>query len=111
VAFGIVWPILYALMAVALVRIWQTPKSEERSTALKLFAAQLGFNYLWSFIFFGAEQLLASWVWISITLILVALTVRAFAKLDGLAAKLLWPYLAWMCFAFYLNSGVMLLNI
>src|SRR3954468_23968547 len=44
-AFGIVWPILYALLGVALAMILAEPQSPRRKTALTLFFIQLALNF------------------------------------------------------------------
>src|SRR3954466_9274802 len=47
-AFGVVWPILYALMGIALGMILAEPESPRRKTALTLFFVQLALNFAWS---------------------------------------------------------------
>src|SRR5689334_18218288 len=50
-AFGIVWPILYALLGIALAMIIAEPPSARRRNALILFSAQLALNFAWSPLF------------------------------------------------------------
>ena len=50
--FPIVWAILFALMGIAAARIWLSAPSPDRERGLRLFGTQLGFNFLWSLIFF-----------------------------------------------------------
>ncbi len=52
--FGVVWPILYALMGIGAARIWLAEHSRERSRGLNLFIVQLVVNFFWSPIFFNA---------------------------------------------------------
>ena len=52
-AVRVVWPILYALMGIALAMILAEPPSPRRKTALILFFVQLALNFAWSPIFFA----------------------------------------------------------
>src|SRR4029079_3036006 len=52
-AFGVVWPILYALLGIAVTMILAEPPSPRRKTALTLFFIQLALNFAWSPIFFA----------------------------------------------------------
>ena len=108
--FGIVWPILYALMGLAAALVYFKEASPVRTLALRLFTVQLLVNYVWSFLFFSAHLILISLVWIGMLIVLVGLTERQFAKLDSRAGLLLLPYIAWLGFAFYLNAGIFYLN-
>src|SRR6185503_1399671 len=56
-AFGIVWPILYALIGIALAMVLAEPPSPRRKLALILFFVQLALNFAWSPIFFGAHDI------------------------------------------------------
>src|SRR6478736_10543174 len=44
-AFGVVWPILYALLGIALAMILAEPPSPRRQAALTLFFIQLALNF------------------------------------------------------------------
>lgn len=107
--FGIVWPILYALMATACVMILRA-RTAHRRQAIILFLAQLAFNYAWSFIFFSAEMVTFGFIWILAIIGLVLATIRAFWRIRPLAGALLLPYLAWLAFAAYLNGTILVLN-
>ena len=54
--FGVVWPILYALLGVALAMILAEPPSPRRRKALILFFVQLALNFAWSPIFFAGAR-------------------------------------------------------
>ncbi|HET7817579.1 MAG TPA: TspO/MBR family protein, partial [Sphingomicrobium sp.] len=56
-AFGLVWPLLYALMGIALAMVLAEPRSDRRRAALILFFAQLALNFAWSPIFFAAHDI------------------------------------------------------
>ena len=108
--FGIVWPILYALMSFALVNVIQARGSRWRGIAIGLFAAQLIVNLLWSPIFFGMHQVSFAFFWILVMIGLAVATTVVFARVRRIAAWLMLPYLAWIGFAAILNFEVDRLN-
>lgn len=108
--FGIVWPILYALMAFALVSVIQARGSRWRGLAVGLFIAQLAVNLLWSPIFFGMHQVSFALLWIVLLLGLATATTVVFGRVRRISAWLMVPYLAWICFATLLNYEVDRLN-
>ena len=109
VVFPVAWTILYALMGIGLALVILTP-SETRGTAIALFAIQLVLNLAWSFIFFSAGNYAVALVELVAMLAVVVFMVIAFHRVEPLAAWLQVPYLAWLCFATYLNAGVLALN-
>ena len=108
--FGIVWPILYALMAFALVNVIQARGSRWRAMAIGLFVAQLIVNLLWSPIFFGMHQVSFAFFWILLMIGLAVATTVIFARVRRIAAWLMLPYLAWISFAAVLNFEIDRLN-
>jgi tryptophan-rich sensory protein len=109
-AFGIVWPILYVMLGLAVAIIWFARGAQGRGLALGLFVIQLLVNYTWSPLFFGAHQVSAAFWLILLLIPLVIATVIAFARIRPVAAVLLLPYLAWLCFAAVLNWQIDRLN-
>jgi tryptophan-rich sensory protein len=108
--FGVVWPILYALLGVALAMILAEPPSDRRRTALVLFFVQLALNFAWSPIFFAGHDItLAKWV-IFVMAAIAAAAARQFLKLRRAAGLLMVPYLAWLVFAATLNATIEALN-
>ncbi len=110
-AFGVVWPILYALLGVAAYLVWRRRGTEPVRLALGLFVLQLAVNVSWSPIFFGLEAPGAALVVIVVLWLLVLATVAAFARVDVRAAALLVPYVAWVSFAAVLNYAIWTLNV
>jgi benzodiazapine receptor len=109
-AFGLVWPILYALLGMALAAVLQAPATQRRRTALILFFAQLALNFAWSPIFFAAHDIrLALWVIVAMA-ILAAMAASQFRQIRPLAGWLMLPYLAWLCFAAALTAAIDKLN-
>lgn len=111
--FGPVWTALYLLMGISLYLIWDESVSSNakiRRLGLKLFFAQLLLNILWSIIFFGRQNILGGLVVIVVLWVAILLTVINFQKLNRVAAYLLYPYLAWVSFAAFLNFIIWQLN-
>lgn len=109
--FGPVWITLYIMMALAGWRVWRkTGFSSAGRAALILFAVQLGFNLIWSTLFFGLQRIDAALVDIALLWLAIAATIGAFWRIDGFAAVLLLPYLAWVSFAAVLNLAIWRLN-
>ena len=109
--FPVVWTILYIVMAVAAWLVWRTSADKaSRRTALIAWFVQLALNVAWSFAFFGAHSPLAGLIVIVALLIAIVVTILAFRRIDGLAALLLVPYLAWVAFATVLNAAILSLN-
>ena len=110
IAFGIVWTVLYALMAIGAARVGAAPDSRARQKALNEFVIQLTLNFFWSLIFFNVRRYGPALLWLVILWVFVVRMICAFRKTDSLAAVLQIPYLVWVTFAVYLNYGVWILN-
>lgn len=108
--FGIVWTVLYALMGVAIARVFAALASPARSRAALLFAVQLVLNLAWSTLFFKLHLLGPSFALILVILAAALATTFAFARLDRIAAWLLVPYLVWLSFAAGLAFRIWQLN-
>ncbi len=83
---------------------------QQKGRAVGLFIAQLVFNVAWSWAFFWLQMPWAALGVLAILIGLVVATQRAFFTLDPSAGHALWPYLAWISFAFVLNAGFAFLN-
>ena len=55
--FGIVWPILYAMLGITLALILAEPPSDRRKLGLTLFLVQMILNFAWSPLFFAAHDI------------------------------------------------------
>jgi benzodiazapine receptor len=67
-------------------------------------------NALWAPLFFGLHLIGAALLDLLALLLLAGLATQAFARLARPAALLMLPYLAWTCYAVYLNAGFWWLN-
>lgn len=110
VAFSIVWPILYVMIAVVGWMIYSAKPFKALPVIKTLFAAQLFLNWSWMPIFFGFHLIgsglvcLMMIVGVSATLIIVSY------KRMPKVAILLAPYWVWLCFATYLNFYIWMYN-
>ncbi len=102
VAFGIVWTILYVLMAVAAERI-DHRVGRVRCRALRWWAIQLLLGLDWCLVFFGERDIGLGLAVITANWLATVLTVYFFARVDKVAAWLMVPLLGWLSFASYLN--------
>jgi benzodiazapine receptor len=109
-AFPIVWPILYILIAIAGWLLWESLPSERRTLALAAFFVQLALNAAWSPVFFGAHRLLAGLIVIITLDVAIIVTIAAAWPVEKSASLLLLPYLAWTGFATALNARIWTLN-
>ena len=108
--FGIVWTVLYILIGFATAMIAASWGARGRGLALGIFALHFAINLAWTPVFFGMQQMsvaLAVIVAMAITLVIV---IVLYWRIRKLAAVLLLPYLAWVCFAGLLNYEFLRLN-
>ncbi|QUS42322.1 tryptophan-rich sensory protein [Tardiphaga alba] len=110
IAFPIVWPILYFLMAIAVWRFWEAMPSRARTAALLLFVVQLALNAIWSQVFFGLHSIAGGLVVILLLDLVLAATIVVGSRVDRIAAGLLLPYIAWTIFATALNGRIWMIN-
>jgi benzodiazapine receptor len=108
--FGPVWTVLYALMAVALWRVWTLGHGSRLQAAALAFAVQFVLNVAWSGAFFGLHAPGLALLDIVALILAIIATMSAFARIDGRAAWMLAPYLAWVGFATALNAAIWWLN-
>ena len=100
--FGIVWPILYAIMAFVSFKMADKISS--------LFIAQLIANAAWSWMFFYFHAPVIALVDI---IVLIYLNQKILKILKGESTVLFYlylPYLIWLSFAAFLNASIIFLN-
>ncbi len=100
--FGLVWPILYLLMAIvsfqASEKIW------------KLFILQLILNAAWSWIFFYFQAPIIALLDIVFLIVINLKILGQLRSLSTLLFSLYLPYLVWLFFAAFLNISIIYLN-
>lgn len=109
-AFGPVWSMLYALMAVAAWLVSKRLETPLMRIALAFFVLQLSMNALWSWLFFGWHQGALAFLDIVLLWMCIAVTLVLFWRIRPLAGLLLVPYLVWVTFASALNYQIWQLN-
>ena len=100
--FGIVWPILYAIMAFVSFKM-----AEKIST---LFILQLLANAAWSWIFFYFHAPLIALVDISVLIYLNLKIISVIKVESSILFYMYLPYLIWLSFAAFLNASIIFLN-
>jgi tryptophan-rich sensory protein len=105
--FAPAWTLLYLLIAIAGWRIWQR---DLRSAAMTAWFIQLGLNFVWSPVFFGAHRIgLALAIIVALLAAILSFIATAWPR-DRVASWLFVPYAAWVTFATALNAVVWRLN-
>jgi len=108
--FGPAWTVLYIMIAVAGWLAWRDAEPEGALLPMAVYALQLLFNAFWSVAFFGMRRMgLALADAVAMALAITACIV-VFAPINVLAAWLMVPYLAWVCFATALNFAILRRN-
>ena len=108
--FAPVWTVLYLMMAVAGWLVWRTAGFAGAAVPLSLYALQLLLNAAWTPVFFGLHRPDLGFVVIVLLWLAIAATIVAFAPVNGIAAVLMIPYLAWVSFASLLNFAILQMN-
>ncbi|MBQ4070321.1 MAG: tryptophan-rich sensory protein [Alphaproteobacteria bacterium] len=109
--FMVAWSILYFVLGVSLYLIMKSSKSRQsKSPAYALFTIQMALNALWTYLFFGLQFIGAAFL-VLVALIAISIWMaRVFRSFNKTAMYLVWPYIAWLVFALYLNGTILLLN-
>jgi len=108
--FGVVWTILYIMLAISFILTVRSKKCKRICKPLGFFIAQLVLNLLWTTIFFRWEQIILAFVFIILIIILTVITIVLMRKITRIGAYMLIPYVIWLCFAAYLNGYIMVMN-
>lgn len=109
--FPIIWIILYLLIGISLYMIWRLNENITfKRNILIIFSIHLLLNILWSFIFFGLNEILFSVIIILILWFFIFINIMQISKVSAIASALLIPYLLWVSFAIYLNISIYILN-
>jgi tryptophan-rich sensory protein len=105
--FAPVWTLLYLIIAIAGWRTWQRGS---RTAPMTAWFIQLGLNFIWSPVFFGAHRIgLALAVIVALLAAILSFIVTAWPR-DHVASWLFVPYAAWVAFATLLNAALWHLN-
>jgi tryptophan-rich sensory protein len=107
VVFGLVWTLLYALMAVAGWLAWREGRARFGPLA---YLVQLALNAAWPWLFFAERRPDLSLACAVALWLALLVTIVAFWRVSRGAAALMLPCLAWVSFATVLNHAVWRLN-
>ena len=110
IVFPIVWGVLYALMGIGMARVVLSARSEERTDAIQVYLIQLAVNFAWSIFFFRLQSYGGALIVLALLLALIVWMILRFRRVEKPAALIQIPYVLWVAFAAYLNTGVWLLN-
>ena len=108
--FAPVWGVMYTLIFLSFFIFMFTKTEKNKKTGIGYFLIQLLLNFSWSPVFFYLHNIPLSLIIIILLLIFLILTINSFYKISKVSAFLLIPYLIWICFATYLNCGIIMLN-
>ncbi|MEM6581988.1 MAG: TspO/MBR family protein [Pseudomonadota bacterium] len=108
--FGPVWTVLFACMAIAVWLVWRNGGFQDNRSAITVFFIQLGFNALWSWLFFAWNLGMMAFIEVLILWLLIFATLVLFWHKSKLAGALFVPYLLWVSFAAALNYSLWQLN-
>ena len=107
--FGPVWSVLYLMIFVS-IGIFIKRNRLKKPWIYGLVVFHLITNFIWTPLFFGMQNPGVALIDIALLDISLILMIIFFWKVDKLSSILLWPYLAWVLFATYLNCGFYILN-
>lgn len=110
--FAPVWTMLFILMGIAAGLVWNKLEFNKElvKKGLLFFTIQLLLNALWSYLFFGLNNVLLALIEIILLWLVIYETYHIFKQIDKKASYLLIPYLAWVGFATILTGSIFWLN-
>lgn len=108
--FGPVWSLLYALVAASGWQVYEGASGKARQRALALWAAQMGLNGLWTWLFFAKRRPRAALLDCALLLAVATAYAGEASKANAKASRLVFPYLGWLGFATALNAEIVRRN-
>jgi translocator protein len=109
--FGLVWGVLFLLMAIAGWVVWKKVGIQNGKKPLSLFLIQMILNLSWSLTFFRFNSLNFALLVILLLWVAVGINVLMFFQVRRSAGILMLPYWAWIIFATALTYSYRVLNI
>ncbi len=105
--FAPVWTVLYGIIGFVGARCFlHYPKTR----MMRFWIAQMVFNFAWSPLFFGFQEIaMALIVILALLISIIGFLASSFGR-DRLSFLLFLPYLAWVAFACLLNLSIFLMN-
>ncbi|WP_333808932.1 TspO/MBR family protein [Flavobacterium sp.] len=111
--FAPVWTMLFIMMGIAAGLVWDKLETNKElvKKGLLFFTVQLLLNALWSYLFFGLNNILLALIEIVLLWLIIYETYYIFKQIDKRAGYLFIPYLAWVGFATILTGSIYWLNL
>jgi tryptophan-rich sensory protein len=103
-----VWFTLYLVISIAIWLIWINPKKTNK--IIYIYFIHLFVNGSWSLFFFGLHLILVSLIIIAIIIFLAAWLTKLYYPINKISSYLMFPYIAWLSYAFLLNFYIFILN-
>lgn len=111
IVFPIAWTILYILLGVNALLIYNSYKSKNRPSLMDnnfknymiVYEIQLILNFIWGWVFFGLRNLKMGLLIVGIMIILTICLLIQSWNVNRTAFWVLVPYFIWISFAAYLN--------
>jgi len=103
VTFGIVWSALFVLIGLALASVASAWGAAGRAMALIAFAVHFVVTQAWTLVFFGLQDMWGGLMVLGFGIVSMAVVLALVLRVRRVAAALLLPYFAWLCFAAVLN--------
>lgn len=101
--FPIAWSVLFILIALSLYFVWVSSKKDQKKQIAWAFGANLGFNILWSALFFGIRDTKSAFVEMIILWFTILGMLAIAWRISRKAFWMLLPYIIWVSFAAVLN--------
>jgi translocator protein len=102
-AFGIVWPVLFALIAVALALVVTARGAPGRSAAIAAWVVTFALILCWSPLFFAAHEITAAFYLLLAIDFAALVALWLIWKVRPVAGLLFLPFVLWVTFAAVLN--------
>lgn len=100
---GMIWLILYIILAIVGWLLWQQQDSKELKQIKTLYISQMIVNIVWMPLIWATKWLLFSFIWSVLNFVLVDILFMKTYKKWKTVGLLLFPYLLWMLYAVYLH--------
>jgi len=105
-AFGIVWSILYLLLAVSYWMVYTAKAHPQRNIVLGFFSFHMILNWAWTPVFFTFHALLASYILLLAVIFTAAMVAYLIWPINKRAALIFVPYILWLNFAGHLAEYI-----
>jgi tryptophan-rich sensory protein len=109
-AFGPIWTVILALVALSVAYTWEAADAQERKLIVTALAANGILHVAWSGIFFALKDVVLAFLELLVFWLSIVALIWVFGSISRTAAILLLPYLAWVSAAGLLNYQIMRLN-